>query len=317
MALPLLARVAGASAVLGLLHLAAKSKAARLRSMPDRYPLDVLSREPEGEEMWLERPDGTRIRVVSRGEGSTVVLAHGYGASILEWNVIWDLLVPTGARLVAFDQRGHGKSSIGSDGIGSAQMAGDYAAVLEHFDVRDGVLVGHSMGTFAAVRFLLDHAGCARERLRGVVLVSPTAGEVTRGSPQSRLEIPLIESGLMAKIVRSETYGMFFGASLMGDEPSPAAIEAFSRLFLAQDHERLVPILKALCEESHYPRLGEIRMPCVIVCGEKDKTTPAWHSSRLGADIPGARNVWLPGKGHLLNWEAPEEIVEVIRSLQA
>lgn len=308
---------AGVTVALGLVHLAARSKARKLRSMPDRYPPDVLSEEPQGTEVFLERPDGTVLRARSRGEGPTVVLAHGYGASMLEWNVLWDLLGDAGTRVIAFDQRGHGKSTIGSDGIGSAPMAGDYRAVLEHFDVRDAVLVGHSMGTFLAVVYLLDHADSARERLRGVVLVSPTAGDVARGAPQSRLEIPLIQSGLMRHIIRSETYGMFFGASLMGDEPSPAAIDAFNRLFLEQDHTRLVPILKALTGEDHYPRIGQIQVPCVIVCGEKDRTTPPWHSRRLGAEIPGARNVWVPGKGHLLNWEAPDEIALAIRSLQA
>lgn len=307
----------GATLVLGLVHAAARRQAAKLRAMPDRFPLDVLSKEPEGEELTIERPDGTRLRAVHRGEGPAVVLAHGYGASILEWNVIFDMLVAEGMRVVAFDQRGHGKSTIGAGGIGSSQMAGDYRAVLEHLDVRDGVLVGHSMGTFAGVVFLLDHAECAKERLRGTVLVSPTAGGLARGAPQTRIQVPLIRSGLMTRIVKSETYGPFFGASLMGDEKSPAAIEAFNYVFCAQDHLRLVPIMKALMEEDHYPRLGEIRAPVVVVCGEQDRTTPSWHARRLGAEIPGARNVWVPGKGHLLNWEAPEAVVEAVRSLRA
>lgn len=312
-----LTRALGASFVLGLVHLAAKSKAARLRSMPDRYPLDVLSKEPEGTEVFIDRPDGTRLRAVHRGDGPTVVLAHGYGVSLAEWNVIWDLLAGAGARVIAFDQRGHGKSTVGSDGIGTAPMSADYKAVLEHFDVRDGVLVGHSMGTFLSVAFLLNHAESARERLRGVVLVSPTAGDIARGAPQSRIQIPLIRSGLMNRLVRSETYGCLFGLSLMGDDPSPAAIEAFNRVFLEQDHERLVPILRALTTENQYPRLAEIQMPCVVLCGDKDKTTPPWHSRLLGEGIAGARNVWVPGKGHLLNWEAPEQVALAIRSLQA
>lgn len=308
----------GATLVLGLAHAAARWQAAKLRALPDRYPLDVLSKEPQGEEVFVERPDGTRLRAVHRGEGPAVVMAHGYGISLLEWNLLWDLLAAEGdVRLVAFDQRGHGRSTIGSDGVGSAQMAGDYRAVLEHFDVRDGVLVGHSMGSFLAVVFLLDHAECAKERLRGAVLVSAMAGDVANGSPQTRLQLPLIRAGLMTRIMQSETYGAFFGASLMGDEKSPAVIEAFNRVFCAQDHMQLIPIAKAIVDENYYPRLGEIQSPVVVVCGEKDRTTPAWHSRRLGAEIPGARNVWVPGKGHVLNWEAPEALAEAIRSLRA
>ncbi|MEZ4311610.1 MAG: alpha/beta hydrolase [Polyangiaceae bacterium] len=305
----------GASVVAGIVHAAARAKVARLRAQPDRYSVEELSKEPTGAETFVERPDGTRLRAISAGEGFPVVLAHGYGCTLLEWNIVWDLLISAGAR----DRlRSAGARALdpGSDGIGAAQMAGDYWAILEHFDVRDGILVGHSMGTFLSIVFLLFQPGFAAERLRGTVLVSPTAGEITRGAPQNKLQLPLIQSGVMTRIMQSETYGPFFGLSLMGDEPSMAMIDAFNPVFLAQDHQRLLPIMIALQEESYYSRLGEIRMPLVVVCGDKDKTTPAWHSERLGSEIPGARNVWVPGKGHLLNWEAPEAIVEAIQSLR-
>lgn len=314
------ARALGATFALGLLHYVAKSQAAKLRSLPDPYPLETLLREPDGEESFLERPDGTRLRLRVRdsrngdGPGSTVVLAHGYGATQLEWNVLWEMLGP-GHRLITFDQRGHGRSTIGTDGLGSGPMADDYRAILEHLDVRDGILVGHSMGGFVGMAFLLNHADTVRERMRGAVLVATFAGDIFREAPKTRLQIPLIRSGLLNHILRSETYGLFFGASLMGDAPFPAAIEAFNRLYLEQSHDRLVPIVQAFAREDMYSRLGEIALPCVVVSGEKDGTAPAWHSRRIGAEIPGARNVWVPGKGHLLNWEAPEAIAEAIRSL--
>jgi pimeloyl-ACP methyl ester carboxylesterase len=50
-------------------------------------------------------------------------------------------LVARGHRVVAFDQRGHGESTCGSDGIGTRQMVGDYLAILAAHDVRDSVIV--------------------------------------------------------------------------------------------------------------------------------------------------------------------------------
>ena len=148
-------------------HLASTAYANRLRANPDPYPIEVLSREPDGDEIVIERQDGTKIRAISAGEGPTVVLAHGYGYTLQEWNVVWSKLRQAGCRVIAFDQRGHGQSTIGSDGIGSKQMAGDYRAVLEHFDVRDAVLVGHSMGGFVSIVFLLEHPVVAAQRLKG------------------------------------------------------------------------------------------------------------------------------------------------------
>ena len=76
-------------------------------------------------------------------------------------------------------------------------MAADDAAVLEHFDVRDGVLVGHSMGGFVAIRAVLDHPELA-QRLRGLVLFATLAGRILDGAPQNRLPILLLQSGVTA-----------------------------------------------------------------------------------------------------------------------
>ena len=54
------------------------------------------------------------IRAVVAGEGPTVVLAHGYGVPLAEWNIVWEELLDRGHRVIAFDQRGHGRSTIGS-----------------------------------------------------------------------------------------------------------------------------------------------------------------------------------------------------------
>ncbi len=115
--------------IAGLIHLMAKVNVHRIRANPDPYPFNVLSREPSGEEVFIDRPDGTRLRTIVHGNGPPVVLLHGYGVSLLEWNIIWQLLRNTGYRLIAYDHRGHGQSTLGTQGIGSVPMADDVKAV--------------------------------------------------------------------------------------------------------------------------------------------------------------------------------------------
>ena len=301
-------------AVAGLGYLAARREAARIQALPDRYPEERLRRDPVGEEVSILRPDGTRIRALVAGTGTTVVLAHGYGASVREWTIVWDMLLESGYRVVAFDQRGHERSTVGAAGIGPSQMAGDYMGVLEHFDVTDGVLVGHSMGGFLAIRCLLDHPEC-QQRLKGLALVATFAGRVKERAPQNRLQIPLIASGILPALAATETFGMLFGASLAGDHPSPAEIRVFLDDFISQNHRRLLPILRAMAEEDMYPRLGEILLPTVVLCGRRDRTTPPWHSEALARGIPGAELEWVEGAGHMLNYEAPDRIVAAVRTL--
>lgn len=306
---------AGAAvAVAGTLGVRAAARS--IRSNPDPYPREAVSREPVGDERVVDRPDGTRLHVVVAGDGPTVVLAHGFAVTSVEWSIVWDRLLAAGYRVVAFDQRGHGRSTIGADGIGSLPMAEDYLAVLEAVDARDAVLVGHSMGGFLALRGVLDVPGL-RDRLSGLVLFSTFAGDVLRDAPQNQLQIPLLQRGILQRLAASDTLGTLFGASVCGDTPSPAMVDVFRETFLAQDHQALLPILAAFAEEDRYDRLGEIDLPTVVVCGRSDRTTPPQHSERLAAGIPGARAEWVDGKGHMLNWESPESLVAAVVSLSA
>ena len=106
-----------------------------------------------------------------------------------------------------------------------------------------------------------------------------------------------------------------FATSLMGDHPTPALIRTTLDVMLAQNTPPLIPILQAMVAEDFTPRLGEISLPVVVICGSNDKTPPKWHSEVLGKSIPNARNVWVEGKGHVLNWEAPEVLVDAVVSL--
>lgn len=169
------------------------------------------------------RPDGMVLRVLIAGQGPPVVFVHGYTATLAEWNFVWDELLAKGFRVIAFDQRGHGRSTLGAAGIGSEPMATDLAAVLQHFDIRDGVLVGHSMGGFVMIRAMIDHADLA-QRLRGLVLFATWAGRVLDGAPQNRLQIPLLEHGILQRLLRSKTIAVLFGAAQCGARPSPAMI---------------------------------------------------------------------------------------------
>ena len=273
-------------------------------------------RDPiQGEVRVVTTGDGTRIHTVCAGEGPPVVLAHGFAIDSNEWNVIAADLVARGHRVVAFDQRGHGKTTIGTDGVGSRQMAGDYADVLAAYDVSDAVLVMHSMGGFIGVRFLVENPELVARHLRGALLVATFAGDVNRDNPQNKMQIPLIRSGVLPRLVASDLVGKPFARTLMGDSKTDAMVEAFLTMFRAQQFGPLVPILEAMVHENRYPDLAGISLPCTILVGSKDRTTPPFHTDELHAGISGSRLVRIPGAGHTVNWEAPDAIVAEVEAL--
>ncbi|NND83774.1 MAG: alpha/beta hydrolase [Acidimicrobiia bacterium] len=271
-------------------------------------------RPMQGEVMKVASHDGAEIHTVSAGSGEkTVVLAHGYGFSADGWNDVAELLVDAGMRVVAFDQRGHGRSTIGSEGVGSAQMAGDYAAVLEAHDVQDGVLVGHSMGGFLSIAFLLSDLE-AKRRVKSLLLMATFAGNVAHKSPQNKMQIPMIKSGILVRLLGLRPVAGAFTKSLVGKGFEHGMVDGFVPGFRKTNHDRLIPILEAMVNEDRYARLGELDLPTTVVIGTLDKTTPPFHTADLHAGIKDSRLVTLEGKGHSLNWEAPDVIVaEAVR----
>ena len=259
--------------------------------------------------------DGTRLSTVSMGSGTPVVLAHGFGIDMHCWNVIADDLVGKGFKVIAFDQRGHGRTDVGSEGVGSRQMVDDYLAVLRAYDVSGGILVGHSMGGFLAIRALIERPTEMARHLRGCVLMATFAGDVNRKNLQNRIQIPMIQSGLMSKLIRSDATAAFFAKSVIGDEKHPAMMDAFTASFRKSNLKQLVPILTAFVKEDRYDQLGNVSMPCRIVVGEKDKTTPPFHTDWLHEGIKGSTLKRIPKMGHMLNWEAPDILVQEIAAL--
>lgn len=277
--------------------------------------VNVFQRPLSAAERVITTDDGTRLSTVAMGSGTPVVLAHGFAVDMHEWNVIAEDLVRCGFKVIAFDQRGHGRSDIGSQGVGSRQMVDDYLAVLRGYDVTGGILVGHSMGGFLAIRALVEQPTAMARHLRGCVLMATFAGDVNRKNLQNRVQIPMIQSGLMGKMIRSDATAAFFAKSVMGDEKHPQMMDAFIDTFRRTDLQQLVPILTAFVKEDRYGELGNISLPCRIVVGEKDKTTPPFHTEWLHEGIKGSTLRRIPGKGHMLNWEAPEILVEEIVAL--
>jgi pimeloyl-ACP methyl ester carboxylesterase len=160
--------------------------------------------------------------------------------------------------------------------------------------------------------FSILHAPVAKERLRGLVLVGAHAGDVAKDSPQNRLQISMLEIGLMELARRADFTTRLLARSFFGDVAEARYLQRTMDMFRAADLVGTLPILKAQVAHSYYSRLDRIPVPAIVICGERDRTCPRFHSERLGAEIPGSRNVWLPRVGHMVPFEQPDAIVDAV-----
>src|SRR2546422_2016914 len=128
------------------------------------------------------------IHYEDHGAGQPVVLIHGYPLSGRAWDKQVPVLLDAGHRVITYDRRGFGKSSQPASGYDYDTFAADLNTLLEHLDLRDTVLAGHSMGTGEVTRYLAAYGSA---RVAKGVLVSPIppyllqAGDNADGVPRS------------------------------------------------------------------------------------------------------------------------------------
>jgi non-heme chloroperoxidase len=270
-----------------------------------------MLRVPAGADEVVPRPDGTRLWTVRAGSGRPVVLAHGVGITLGEWSLVMPVLVDRGYQVIAYDHRGHGRSTAGTDGYTMQALFADLTAVVEHFDLEDAVVVGHSMGTAAVLGALAGPD--LPQRARAGVLVSTTIGRLFDGAPLlARLQSPMTRLGLLQRVASSRRFGRSVIAPGVGPDASPEVIEAM-RLCFAQLPPRTARFITAMGKMNLIPLVSSISTPLHLLLGAQDTVMPRErHSDPVVDNAPDADLTLLPGVGHLVNWEAPGAIVEAI-----
>lgn len=258
----------------------------------------------------VEALDGARLRTVVAGEGPDVVLVHGFGVSADEWNLVQPPLLEAGFRTIAYDHRGHGRSTIGTDGLTASALWRDLAAVLEAHDVRDAILVCHSMGNFVGLG-ALGYQTELQRRIKAIVSVAPVTGNATKDAPAARLQVPLVRLGLLQTFARTRGIGQRMAKLNLGPDASPAVVES-TRQTLAAMPRTLAPLAGVLARESIESALPQIRVPVEILAGDADELTPRWHAELIAQRVPDARITTLPRVAHMTNWEAPDAIVDAV-----
>ncbi|MGV9560859.1 alpha/beta fold hydrolase [Streptomyces sp. NPDC003480] len=268
--------------------------------------------------------DGARLHVEVHGpEGApVVVLAHGWTCSTAFWAAqIRDLAVDH--RVVAYDQRGHGRSPA-SPACTAEALADDLEAVLSATLApgEKAVVVGHSMGGMTVL------AAATRPRFRAhtaaVLLCSTGSARLVAEARVLPMRAGRVRTWLTARVLGSRApLGPITPVSLrilkyatMGPGSTPAMVEACARVVHGCPREvrhAWSRMLEALDLEDG---AGELTVPTEVLVGTADRLTPPVHTRALVAALPHCvGSTELPGLGHMTPVEAPELVTGRIREL--
>lgn len=208
------------------------------------------------------------------------------------------------ARVIAYDTRGHGRSSAPVEAHSSVD---DLAALMDELNVDAAHLVGLSNGARIALDFALVHP----TRARSLVLASPgvsgfTGGDFSYMGPV----ITAVRAGDYAKAAE------LWAATPLMHIPNDTAAAALVRT-ISLDNQKLWTF-RTNPERPLTPpaigRLGEVRIPVMVIAGERDLPDLRRLADSVGRGIPGASMVVIPGVGHMVNLAAPNEFNRAVES---
>jgi non-heme chloroperoxidase len=229
---------------------------------------------------------------------------------------LWQPLLAAGHQLIAYDLRGHGHSTLGRSGFGVQAYAQDLAAVLDHFDVRQGVVVAHSTGGIGALALAVSAPTSAHTSLTGQVLIS-TPPQGIGDSLQNRLLAPLVFFGLIHQVLRRRRLGTLFTRTLFGSHPEPDLVEFARRIMAGATQQTTIDAPKAVLRFDFRERLDRVTLPTLILAGSRDRSVKPEHTQALADGIPQASLQRFPGAGHLVVLERAHQIAEAVTEFAA
>ncbi len=253
---------------------------------------------------------GVRIAFEVQGAGEPLLLVQGLGYGGSGWGPARELLAEH-LRVVSYDSRGFGESDAPPGPYTTAQLAGDAVGVLEAAGVERAHVVGISLGGMVAQELAL----LSPDRVRTLVLCSTTPGGAT-AFPMPEVTVALMGS---ARQLDPEVAQRRFVVNALSPDPPDELVDEIVAYRAAHppDPAGWWALAGAGAAHDAAARLGEIRMPTLVVHGTEDNVVDVRNARLLADTIDGARLELFEGVGHLLPWERPREFTALVEEFVA
>jgi len=247
----------------------------------------------------MSRESQSTVHFEEKGAGPLLLCLHGIGSSSKAFAPQLEGL-SSELRVLAWDAPGYGESP---DLAASMDVAG-YADAAAELILRAGApafVLGVSWGGVIAAHLALRH----RQLVEGLILVSASRGSGRDAASSAAME---------TRVAQLEELGPGpFAArrapALLGSGTSPEMVQqVVDHMAEAIRLDGYRSAARAMAATDLTPRLREIDIPALVMCGSEDRVTGLSESEALASGLPFATLVVLRGFGHLLNQEAPDAV---------
>jgi pimeloyl-ACP methyl ester carboxylesterase len=235
----------------------------------------------------------------------SIMLLHGAGFDHTTWALHSRWFAHHGFGVLAPDLPGHGRSQ-GAALATIAEMADWTAALLEAAGASKARLVGHSMGSLIALETSARHPA----KVSGLSLIG-TAATMTVGPDLLRAA----EANEHAAIDMVSIWGLGFQAELGGSLAPGLWMHSGAQRVLENSRPGVLFNDLSACNayQGALAAAAKVTVPTTLILGERDMMTPAKAGKALAAAIPNARTIVLPGAGHMMMVERPDELLAALQ----
>ena len=236
-------------------------------------------------------------------DGRVVVLVPGFGMTHEAWDRQVRVLTDAGHRVVAIDQRGHGRSDKPLTGYDVARLSDDLLTVLDALSIATCSLVGWSFGGQVAFRT----AAVASDRIQRLVLVGSNGVRASRseefpfGAPAETMIGAMVELEVRDRFAARRTTIR----SGFGTEPSPAVVDWMTNQSLQMPSWAAVACYHSMLGTDLVAEIPSVKQPVMQVIGADDPVHSAKGARWLSEQLADARLAVIPDCGHYPMFEAP------------
>ena len=243
--------------------------------------------------------DGQRLFYKDWGKGASIVFLAAWALPSDMWDYQMVPLSEQGFRCVAYDRRGHGRSSHPGAGYDYNTLADDLAAVLDILDLRDVTLVGMSMAGGEMVRYVTRHG---TRRIARLVFVATAATPFLTQTTDNPGGIPAERFEYMRQNVLLRDYPKWLEDNrrpFFVPDTSPQMQEWIRTLMLGNSMKAVIECHRAMASTDFRSELPKISVPTLLIHGDKDASAPIELTGRPTAKlIPGSRLIVYEGAPH-------------------
>ncbi|EMF24650.1 alpha/beta fold hydrolase [Streptomyces pseudogriseolus] len=253
------------------------------------------------------------VRVTGATTGRPVVLVHGFGCDQNMWRLVEPLLAEDHP-LVLFDYVGAGRSDLSAwqeDRYSSLDgYARDLVEVCEELDLRDAVVVGHSVSAMTGVLA----AAAAPGRIGALVMVCPSPRYIDEDDYRGGFSAEDIDELLESLESNYLGWSAAMAPVIMGNPDRPELGEELTNSFCATDPDIAWVFARTTFLSDSRKDLETVSVPTLILECEQDVIAPREVGAYVHAAVKGSELVTLDAVGHCPQLSAPEATASAIRS---